>query len=119
MATNENYVEFVEYIVKALVDNPNDVRVSKTLDERGVLLTLDINPADMGYVIGRRGQNARAIRTLLRIVGARNDARLNLKINEPEGGRGPRSRDNRDDRREYRRDRDEDVDTSAVDDLKI
>lgn len=115
MDNQENYVEFVEYIVRALVDNPKDVKVEKTLDERGVLLTLDINPADMGYVIGRRGQNARAIRTLLRIVGARNNARLNLKINEPEGSRGPRPRDDRD-----RRDRrDDDIDTSAVDDLKI
>jgi len=115
MANEENYVEFVEFIVKALVDNPSDVKVQKTLDERGVLLTLDINSADMGYVIGRRGQNARAIRTLLRIVGARNNARLNLKINEPEGGRGPRSRDDRG----HRGRRDDDIDTSAVDDLKI
>ena len=118
MTTQDNYVEFVEYIVRALVDNPKDVKVEKTLDERGVLLTLNINSQDMGYVIGRRGQNARAIRTLLRIVGARNNARLNLKINEPEGSRGPRPRDDRDDR-DRRGRRDDDIDTSAVDDLRI
>src|SRR3989338_7135887 len=83
--------EFLEYVVKAIVGNPNDVKVNRTIDERGVLLTLDINPADMGYVIGRQGQTARSILTLLRIVGAKNDARVNLKINEPVGVRGPRA----------------------------
>lgn len=76
---------FLEYIVKAIVNNPNDVKATRTVDERGVLLTLDINPSDMGYVIGRQGQTARSIRTLLKIVGAKNNARVNLKINEPEG----------------------------------
>ncbi len=99
---------FLESVVKAIVNNPNDVKVNRTVDERGVLLTLDINPQDMGYVIGRQGQTARSIRTLLKIVGAKNNARVNLKINEPEGGRGPRmSRPT------------EDVDTSAVDNLDI
>ncbi len=82
--------EFVEILVRAIVNNPNDVKTTRTVDERGVLITLDINPADMGYVIGRQGQTARSIRTLLKIVGAKNNARVNLKINEPEGGRGPR-----------------------------
>ena len=77
--------EFVEYIVKALVDNPNDVKTTRTVDEMGVLITLHINPADMGTVIGRMGQTAKAIRTLLRVVGAKHKARVNLKINEPEG----------------------------------
>lgn len=77
--------EFVEYIVKALVDNPNDVRTERTVDEMGVLITLFINPADMGQVIGRMGQTAKAVRTLLRVVGAKHKARVNLKINEPEG----------------------------------
>lgn len=106
-------IEFVDYVVRAIVDHPEDVKVERTVDEMGVLLTLKINPSDMGYVIGRNGQNARALRTLLRIVGARNNARLNLKIYEPEGSqRGPR--------REYRRDEPhEEIDTSAVDDLKI
>ncbi|MFH1457459.1 MAG: KH domain-containing protein [Patescibacteria group bacterium] len=103
------YVDFVEYVVKALVDNPNDVKVEKSVDEMGVLLTLNINPADMGYVIGRKGQNARAVRTLLRLVGAKNNARVNLKIVEPEGSQRPPRRDSR---------RDE-VDTSSIDDLKI
>jgi uncharacterized protein len=108
MAQN-NDQEFVEYIVRSIVDNPDDVKTERTVDEMGVLITLKLNPKDMGYVIGRSGQNARAVRTLLRIVGARNNARVNLKIEEPEGGRGPR-RD---------RDREEDVDTSSVEDLKI
>ena len=83
--------EFVEYIVKALVDRPEDVRTERTVDEMGVLITLFINPEDMGQVIGRMGQTAKAIRTLLRVVGAKHKARVNLKINEPEGShRGPR-----------------------------
>jgi predicted RNA-binding protein YlqC (UPF0109 family) len=79
--------QFVEYVVKAIVNNPNDVRTERTVDERGVLITLYINPADMGYVIGRQGQTARSIRTLLRIVGAKSNARVNLKIYEPEESR--------------------------------
>lgn len=83
--------EFVEYIIKALVDNPADVRTDRTVDEMGVLITLHINPADMGQVIGRMGQTAKAVRTLLRVVGAKHKARVNLKIDEPEGShRGPR-----------------------------
>ena len=81
--------QFVESVVRAIVNNPDDVKATRTVDERGVLITLDINPSDMGYVIGRQGQTARSIRTLLKIVGAKNNARVNLKINEPEGGRGP------------------------------
>jgi uncharacterized protein len=80
---------FVESVVKAIVNNPSAVKTSRIIDERGVLITLDVDPADMGYVIGRQGQTARSIRTLLKIVGAKNNARVNLKINEPEGGRGP------------------------------
>lgn len=77
--------EFVEELVKAIVAHPEDVKTERKIDERGVLITLSINPQDMGYVIGRQGQTARAIRTLLKIVGAKNSARVNLKINEPEG----------------------------------
>jgi predicted RNA-binding protein YlqC (UPF0109 family) len=99
--------QFVEMVVKAIVGHPEDVKTERTVDERGVLITLHINPADMGYVIGRQGQTARSIRTLLKIVGAKNNAHVNLKIYEPEGSRGPRSR------------REEAVDTSAVDDLNI
>lgn len=77
--------KFVEDVVKAIVAHPEDVVTERTVDERGVLVTLKINPEDMGYVIGRKGQTVRAIRTLLRIVGAKNNARVNLKIYEPEG----------------------------------
>lgn len=77
--------EFVEYIVKALVDHPEGVRTERVVDEMGVLITLHLNPEDMGQVIGRMGQTAKAIRTLLRVVGAKHKARVNLKIYEPEG----------------------------------
>jgi len=79
--------EFVEMIVRAIVSNPEDVKTERTVDEMGVLITLHINQEDMGYVIGRSGQTARSIRTLLKIVGAKNNARVNLKIFEPEGSR--------------------------------
>ena len=83
--------DFLEMIIKTIVNNPNDVKIERTVDEMGVLLTLRINPEDMGNVIGRQGQTAKAIRTLLKIVGAKNQARVNLKIVEPEGStRGPR-----------------------------
>lgn len=77
--------EFVDFVVKALVDSPDGVKTNRTIDERGVLITLDVDPKDMGMVIGREGATAKAIRTLLRVVGAKNNARVNLKINEPEG----------------------------------
>ena len=82
----EQDTQFLEYVVKALVDNPADVKLSRTVDEMGVLMTLSVNPADMGKVIGRSGNTAKAIRTLLRVVGMKNNARVNLKINEPVGG---------------------------------
>lgn len=77
---------FLEQLVKELVEYPNDVKVDRKVDEMGVLLTLDINPADMGKVIGKQGNTAKAIRTILRVVGMKNNARVNLKINEPSGG---------------------------------
>ena len=77
--------DFLEFLVKALVDNPDDVRVERKVDERGVLLTLHVKAEDMGHVVGRQGSTAKAIRSLLRIVGIKNDARVNLKIEEPEG----------------------------------
>jgi predicted RNA-binding protein YlqC (UPF0109 family) len=79
--------EFVEYVVKALVDNGDKVKVERRVDEMGVLITLDVAPEDMGKVIGRDGATAKALRTLLRVVGMKNNARVNLKINEPEGRR--------------------------------
>lgn len=84
--------EFLEYVVKSIVDNPNDVQLERTVDEMGVLMTLKVNPADMGQLIGRQGATAKAIRTLLRIIGIKNNARINLKIIEPEGGRQERPR---------------------------
>lgn len=77
--------EFLEMLIKALVDNPNDVVIDRTVDEMGVLLTLSVNQSDMGKIIGRSGNTAKAIRTLLRVVGMKNNARVNLKINEPAG----------------------------------
>lgn len=78
--------EFLEFVIKGLVDHPEDVKINRTVDEMGVLLTLDLNAEDMGKVIGRSGNTAKAIRTLLRVVGMKNNARVNLKINEPAGG---------------------------------
>jgi len=103
--------QFLETVVKAIVANPNDVVVDRTIDERGVLLTLKTNPSDMGYVIGRKGQTAQSIRTLLKIIGAKNNSRVNLKIYDPEGG-SHRGGSHSESRRE-------DIDTSAIDDLKI
>jgi hypothetical protein len=77
--------EFVEYVVKALVENPDKVKVERRVDEMGVLITLDVAGEDMGKIIGRDGATAKALRTLLRVVGMKNNARVNLKINEPEG----------------------------------
>lgn len=102
--------QFVNDVIRAIVNNPDDVKTTRTVDERGVLITLDVNASDMGYVIGRQGQTARSVRTLLKIVGAKHNARVNLKINEPEGGRGPRN---------PRPAMTEDVDTSAVENLTI
>ncbi len=77
--------EFLEFIVKSLVDHPEDVKVDRKVDEMGVLLSLKVNPEDMGQIIGKAGSTARSIRSLVRIVGLKNHARVNLKIEEPEG----------------------------------
>ena len=81
-----NDEEFLGYIIKALVDHPDDVVIKRTVDEMGVLLSIKLNKEDMGQVIGRQGSTVRALRTLLRIVGIRNHSRINLKVEEPEGG---------------------------------
>ncbi|MFH1694584.1 MAG: KH domain-containing protein [Patescibacteria group bacterium] len=81
--------QFLKYVVKAIVDVPEDVEVSRQVDEMGVLLTLKVNAKDMGQVVGRQGGTAKAIRSLLKIVGIKNNARVNLKIEEPEGGKRP------------------------------
>ena len=78
--------QFLEQVVTSLVDYPEAVKINRTVDEMGVLLTLDVHADDMGKIIGRSGNTAKAIRTLLRVVGMKHDARVNLKINEPEGG---------------------------------
>jgi len=88
----EKDAQFLDFVIKGLVDNPNDVKIVRTVDEMGVLLTLDVNAQDMGKVIGRMGNTAKAIRTLLRVVGMKNNSRVNLKISEPEGGLKPEMR---------------------------
>jgi len=111
--TMEQDQKFVEDVVKSIVGNPDKIKTERTVDEMGVLISLHAAPEDMGYIIGRSGQTARAIRTLLKIVGAKNNARVNLKIIEPEGS----------EKRPPRRDRDEDrketPSNDVVDDLKL
>lgn len=85
--------QFLEFLIKSLVDNPDEVKIKRTVDEMGVLMTLDVHPDDMGKVIGRSGNTAKAIRILLRVVGMKNNARVNLKINEPAGGQRPMPRE--------------------------
>ena len=87
MAKDAADQEFLEFTIKSMVDHPNDVKVTRSVDEMGVLLTLKVNPEDMGQIIGRQGSTAKAIRTLLRVIGAKHNARINFKIEEPEGGR--------------------------------
>ncbi len=104
MTERELDYQFLETVVKTLVDNPEDVKIDRIVDEMGVLLSLNVNPEDMGKIIGRQGNTAKAIRTLLRVVGMKNNARVNLKINEPEGGDKSQSETSVDD---------------AIDELKI
>lgn len=85
MATDARDEQFLEFLVKSIVDHPEDVKVDRKVDEMGVLLTLKVHPMDMGQIVGKRGSTAQAIRSLLRIVGIKNNARVNLKIVEPEG----------------------------------
>lgn len=104
---------FVEFVVKALVDTPDAVQTERSVDEMGVLITLKVDPKDLGQVIGRNGQTAKSIRTLLRVVGAKNQARVNLKIYEPEGSRKPPRPTTPPPAAEA------EEDTSAIDDLKL
>ncbi len=80
MSENTIDQQFVEYVVKSLVGNPDDVIVERTVDEKGVLLLLTVNPEDLGRVIGKRGATAQSLRTLLRALGTKQEARFNLKI---------------------------------------
>jgi len=115
--SKEQDVEFLEYIIKSVVDHPDDVKVDRTVDEMGVLLSLNVNPEDMGQVIGRSGATAKSIRTLLRVIGARNNARVNLKIIEPEGStRGQQKTAEKSDKDA---DKKEAAIDEAIDDLKI
>jgi predicted RNA-binding protein YlqC (UPF0109 family) len=100
--TEEKYTdqEFVEFSAKLLVDHPEDIKVERRIDERGVLITLDVNPQDMGMIIGRDGATAKALRTLLRVIGARHNARVNLRINEPEGSTHIKKEDRKDEIKE-------------------
>ncbi|HVW71958.1 MAG TPA: KH domain-containing protein [Candidatus Paceibacterota bacterium] len=82
----QDYV-FLDFVVKALVDNPDAVVITRTVDEMGVLLTLTVHADDMGKIIGKDGNTAKSLRTLLRVVGMKHNARVNLKINEPQGGK--------------------------------
>ena len=79
--------EFLNFVVKAMVEKPDEVQVGRTVDEMGVLLTLEVDREDMGTIIGKDGNTAKALRTLLRVVGMKHNARVNLKINEPVGGK--------------------------------
>lgn len=80
--------EFVEYIVKAIVDHSDDVKTDRVVDEMGTLISLHVDAADMATIIGKEGRTAKALRTILRVLGAKHNERINLKIIEPEGGRG-------------------------------
>lgn len=86
---NRKDQEFLEFLLKSIVDHPDDVKVLRKVDERGVLLTLKVNPQDMGQVVGRQGSTAKAVRTLLHIVEVKENARVKLKIEEPEGSTRP------------------------------
>lgn len=111
MAEKHQDQDFVEFVVRSLVDNPDSVSTERTVDERGVLITLKTDQKDLGQIIGRGGQTARAIRTLLRVVGAKHQARVNLKIWEPEGSRPRQPQPPINDQ--------QNADTSAIDDLNI
>ena len=110
MTNIEKDKDFLEFIVKTLVDNPDDVKVDRKVDEMGVLLSLKVNPEDMGQIIGRQGATARAIRNLVRIVGLKNHARVNLKIEEPEGSSRPSGTGRKDADKDTDKDTDKDLD---------
>jgi uncharacterized protein len=81
--TNQADIEFVKFVIEHIVENPEDIEMERTVDEMGVLITLKVNKDDMGKIIGKSGQTAKALRVLLRIIGSKNNARVNLKIVEP------------------------------------
>jgi uncharacterized protein len=107
--------QFVEYIVKSLVGHPDDVSVERIIDEKGVLLSLTVNPEDLGRVIGKRGITAQSLRTLLRALGTKNDARYNLKIVNTDGRGDTYIGDSDDTSSKASDDSDEPVDTPSDD----
>ena len=107
------YQDLLEYIVKGLVDHPDDVKIERKVDEMGVLMSLTVHPEDMGQIIGRQGSTARSIRTLVRIAGLKAHARVNLKIEEPEGGRQPREPQQSESQEEVKKE------SSSLEDLTI
>jgi len=117
MTATTKDADFVEYVVKSIVDHPDEVKAERKVDEMGVLITLHVHAEDMGMVIGRDGSTAKALRTLLRVVGARNNARVNLKISEPEGGKRAKKFE-RGEEREGRREKKTDIE-EVVNDLKL
>lgn len=95
MGEENNDVSFLTNVIREVVNSPDDVQVTRSVDELGVLMTVKVNPSDMGLLIGRSGATAKAIRTLIRIVGMKNNSRINMKIEEPAGGRRSEDRDPR------------------------
>lgn len=81
--------EILKTVVRAIVEKPEEVQVTESQDDMGILLTLDVNPEDIGKVIGRNGNTAKALRSILRVVGMTENARVSLKVNEPEGSNRP------------------------------
>lgn len=111
--------EFVAFLIKAIVSEPDKVKVDRTVDELGVLLKVDVAASDIGSVVGRGGNTVRAVRTLAKIVGAKNNSRVNIKLNEPEGSTRPPRRDYRDQQRPVVSHREEDLNTDDIDNFKI
>ena len=107
----EHDQKFVEDVVKAIVDNPDKVSTSRKVDEMGVLIELTVDPTDMGKIIGKEGKTAKAVRTLLRVLGAKNNARINLKIVEPEGSERPPRKEYSEDKSEKKTEEKSDKET--------
>lgn len=106
--------QFIEYIVKSLVSNPDAVSIERRIDEKGVLLELTVDGEDLGRVIGKRGATAQSLRTLLRALGTKNDARYNLKIVDPTGGAAPQGSSSNDDSTAKSDDEDEEKESDVV-----
>jgi hypothetical protein len=108
--------KFVEDVVRAIVDSPDKVSTERTIDEMGVLIKLTVDAEDMGKVIGKDGKTAKSIRTLLRVLGAKNNARVNLKIVEPEGSENYSAKKNDENEDEGSEESEEDESTEKSED---